>query len=82
MHPVRLTAEETVEVYFCGCKQTSTPPYCDGTHMSEAVQNCELGECLSLLVKLDWAGSCFDHAMKKCNNKTESWLTVSWNSIP
>ena len=46
MRPVRLTAEETVEVYFCGCKQTSTPPYCDGTHMSEAVQNCELGECL------------------------------------
>ena len=53
MRPVRLTAEETVEVYFCGCKQTSTPPYCDGTHTSEAVQNCELGECLSLLVKLD-----------------------------
>ena len=46
MRPVRLTAEETVEVYFCGCKQTSTPPYCDGTHMSEAVQICELGECL------------------------------------
>ena len=25
-------AEETKELYFCGCKKTTHPPFCDGSH--------------------------------------------------
>ena len=26
------TAEKSGNVYFCGCKQTSNQPFCDGSH--------------------------------------------------
>jgi len=32
--PVTFTLAETTMVYLCGCKQTKTPPHCDGTHKS------------------------------------------------
>jgi centrin-1 len=32
--PIKYVAEETRTVWFCGCKQTSSPPMCDGTHTS------------------------------------------------
>lgn len=44
MKPHRMVAETTCEVYFCGCKQTQTPPYCDGTHMINSIQECTIGE--------------------------------------
>lgn len=34
----------------CGCKQTNTPPYCDGTHKTELVQSSEIGQpCKTVL---------------------------------
>ena len=30
--PVVFKADETKEVWFCGCKATKGQPYCDGTH--------------------------------------------------
>ena len=46
MRPHRMVAEETAEVYFCGCKQTKTPPFCDGSHMGDEVRACAIGEKL------------------------------------
>ncbi|MHB9881159.1 cupin domain-containing protein [Pacificimonas sp. ICDLI1SI03] len=34
--PVLYRAKADEEVLFCGCKQTSTPPFCDGTHSNLA----------------------------------------------
>ena len=37
--PVKIQLEEEEpEAWLCGCKQTDTPPYCDGTHATPAVQ--------------------------------------------
>ncbi|MCS5590482.1 MAG: CDGSH iron-sulfur domain-containing protein, partial [Candidatus Thioglobus sp.] len=30
--PVKFEAEDTKTVYFCGCKHSSTKPFCDGSH--------------------------------------------------
>ena len=30
--PLYPATEETKEMYFCGCKMTGHPPFCDGTH--------------------------------------------------
>jgi CDGSH-type Zn-finger protein len=35
---MKFTAEETGEVWLCNCKQTSTPPFCDGTHRKVAAE--------------------------------------------
>jgi CDGSH-type Zn-finger protein len=32
INPMIFKAEKTEERYLCRCKQTSTPPFCDGTH--------------------------------------------------
>ena len=32
--PVKYSAEESKQVYFCGCKQSKNAPFCDGTHKS------------------------------------------------
>ena len=32
--PIVLTAEKSETIYFCGCKYTKNPPFCDGTHSS------------------------------------------------
>jgi CDGSH-type Zn-finger protein len=32
--PVGFALAEPKLVYLCGCKQTKTAPYCDGTHKS------------------------------------------------
>ena len=32
--PVEFTVDEKKEVALCQCKQTKTPPYCDGTHQT------------------------------------------------
>jgi CDGSH-type Zn-finger protein len=32
--PVKFTLAEPKMVYLCGCKQTKTAPFCDGTHKS------------------------------------------------
>ncbi|XP_068752768.1 CDGSH iron-sulfur domain-containing protein 3, mitochondrial-like [Montipora capricornis] len=38
--PVQFVADETSsEVFLCGCKRTSTPLFCDGSHVSEEVQS-------------------------------------------
>ena len=29
---LKVTAEESGEVWLCTCKQTKNPPYCDGSH--------------------------------------------------
>lgn len=39
--PVRFTVEEKKTAYLCGCKQTGTPPFCDGTHATESVLNAK-----------------------------------------
>lgn len=39
LSPLRFKAEETGTAFLCGCKQTYNPPYCDGTHTCDAVQN-------------------------------------------
>ncbi|KAK2562109.1 CDGSH iron-sulfur domain-containing protein 3 [Acropora cervicornis] len=45
VQPVRFIAEETSsEVFLCGWKQTSSPPFCDGTHVSEQVQSAEISQ--------------------------------------
>lgn len=39
---VTFVATLTEEVYFCNCKQTQNPPWCDGSHgklLLEAVKN-------------------------------------------
>ena len=41
--PLRFKAEDTGVAFLCGCKQTKNPPYCDGTHMCDEVQNASLG---------------------------------------
>lgn len=38
IRPVRIVLEEDQEVYWCMCKHTSTPPFCDGSH--ENVKGC------------------------------------------
>jgi CDGSH-type Zn-finger protein len=30
--PVRIVADEPMDVSLCACKRTQTPPYCDDTH--------------------------------------------------
>ena len=30
--PYMYKAEETKEIYFCGCKESKNFPFCDGTH--------------------------------------------------
>jgi len=30
--PLAYSAEETKTVYLCQCKQTTAPPFCDGSH--------------------------------------------------
>ena len=30
--PIIFAAEETKDMYFCGCKQTESAPMCDGAH--------------------------------------------------
>ena len=40
--PVTFLANLTEEVYFCNCKQTQNPPWCDGSHaklLLEVVKN-------------------------------------------
>jgi CDGSH-type Zn-finger protein len=32
MNPVRYQAQEDRTLYFCGCKATAKPPFCDGSH--------------------------------------------------
>jgi CDGSH-type Zn-finger protein len=32
--PVQFTVDERKQLWLCGCKQTGTAPYCDGTHKS------------------------------------------------
>lgn len=32
--PFEFTATENKVIYFCGCKQTASPPLCDGCHRS------------------------------------------------
>jgi CDGSH iron-sulfur domain-containing protein 3 len=32
--PVQFTVDERKKLWLCGCKQTGTAPYCDGTHKS------------------------------------------------
>jgi CDGSH iron-sulfur domain-containing protein 3 len=32
IEPVEFTVDETKEIALCMCKQTKTPPFCDGTH--------------------------------------------------
>ena len=32
--PKKFTAEATEDAFFCQCKQTKNPPYCDGSHKS------------------------------------------------
>jgi len=45
LSPVRFRQEEHMpEAFLCCCKQTSTPPFCDGTHASEQVQSAEIGK--------------------------------------
>ncbi|XP_015773251.1 PREDICTED: CDGSH iron-sulfur domain-containing protein 3, mitochondrial-like [Acropora digitifera] len=56
IQPIRFIAEETSsEVFLCGCKQTSSPPFCDGgrnhlppfcdgIHVSEQVQSAEISQ--------------------------------------
>ncbi|MBP9889076.1 MAG: CDGSH iron-sulfur domain-containing protein [Leptospiraceae bacterium] len=34
MKPVMCQIAQTETVYFCGCKHTKNPPFCDGTHNS------------------------------------------------
>ena len=34
MAPMKVDSDKDQTVFFCGCKQTKTPPYCDGTHSS------------------------------------------------
>jgi CDGSH-type Zn-finger protein len=29
---MKITFDETKEVWLCNCKQTKNPPYCDGSH--------------------------------------------------
>jgi CDGSH-type Zn-finger protein len=29
---IKVEFEKEEEVWFCQCKQTKTPPYCDGSH--------------------------------------------------
>ena len=41
---MRFVADKTGLAYLCGCKQTKTAPYCDGTHKSDAVQGATLGQ--------------------------------------
>ena len=36
--PIKYTAEETKDVYFCNCKKSSSRPFCDGTHKTDIVQ--------------------------------------------
>ena len=36
--PVNYIAQESKEVWFCNCKQTSHKPFCDGSHRAEEVQ--------------------------------------------
>ncbi len=35
---MRYIAPETRDIWFCNCKQTKHPPFCDGSHKSEEVQ--------------------------------------------
>jgi CDGSH-type Zn-finger protein len=37
--PVEYIAPETMDVWFCNCKQTNNRPFCDGSHRSDEVQN-------------------------------------------
>jgi CDGSH-type Zn-finger protein len=36
--PIKYIAEETKDVWFCNCKQSSNRPLCDGTHKTDEVQ--------------------------------------------
>ena len=29
---LKYLAEESKEIYFCGCKMSKQPPFCDGSH--------------------------------------------------
>ena len=41
--PIRFEAEQSSsEIFLCGCKQTGSAPYCDGTHATEKVQSAIL----------------------------------------
>ncbi|XP_010618378.1 CDGSH iron-sulfur domain-containing protein 3, mitochondrial isoform X2 [Fukomys damarensis] len=44
--PLKFKAQETGTVALCTCKATQRPPYCDGTHRSEAVQKAGVGTAL------------------------------------
>ena len=35
--PIKYTATETKDVYFCNCKQSNNRPLCDGTHKLDIV---------------------------------------------
>jgi len=37
--PIKYVADETKDVWFCNCKQSSNRPFCDGTHKQEFVQS-------------------------------------------
>jgi CDGSH-type Zn-finger protein len=39
--PIKYVAEETKDVWFCNCKQSSNRPFCDGTHKTDLIQTAE-----------------------------------------
>jgi CDGSH-type Zn-finger protein len=36
LKPLRMVAEEDGTLFLCGCKHTTTGPFCDGTHAKYA----------------------------------------------
>ena len=40
--PIKYVAEETKDVWFCNCKQSSNLPFCDGTHKTDLVKNFKI----------------------------------------
>lgn len=37
--PIKYTATETKDIWFCNCKQSSTRPFCDGTHKKDEIKS-------------------------------------------